>query len=75
MEHRVAELQTSVDTLTAQRDAIYDKIQSLRAMRKAVPVDCSNPRRRRGANPSGAGVARQPAPERYPAPRPVRRFA
>jgi hypothetical protein len=38
MEHRVAELQTSVDTLTAQRDAIYDEIQSLRAMRKAIPV-------------------------------------
>jgi hypothetical protein len=38
MEHRVDELQTSVDTLTAQRDAIYEEIQSLRAMRKAIPV-------------------------------------
>ncbi len=38
LEHRVAELQTSVDTLTAQRDAIYEEIRSLRAKREDVPV-------------------------------------
>lgn len=33
LEHRVTELQTSVDTLTAQRDAIYDEIRGLRESR------------------------------------------
>ena len=33
LDTRVAELQTSVDTLTAQRDAIYDEIRELRAAR------------------------------------------
>jgi hypothetical protein len=33
LEHRVAELQTSVDTLTRQRDAIYDEIRELREKR------------------------------------------
>ncbi|HYJ61749.1 MAG TPA: hypothetical protein VE032_09840 [Actinomycetota bacterium] len=33
LDTRVAELQTSVDTLTAQRDAIYEEIRELRAAR------------------------------------------
>ena len=36
---RVAELQTSVDTLTAQRDAIYDEIRELRAAREADRIE------------------------------------
>lgn len=38
LEHRVAELQTSVDTLTAQRDAIYDEIRGLRESRPTGKV-------------------------------------
>ena len=39
LESRVDELQTSVDTLTAQRDAIYDEIRELRAAREAGQVN------------------------------------
>jgi hypothetical protein len=38
LEHRVAELQTSVDTLTVQRDAIYDEIRELRDKRPGAAM-------------------------------------
>jgi hypothetical protein len=38
LEHRVAELQTSVDTLTVQRDAIYDEIRGMREKRPGASV-------------------------------------